>query len=148
MRLIDADILSYALFKKHNAHPFCWPVLLSAVHGKIRAAITTVTLLETYHALVNDYLVDPKEAHYKLDGLSRSRRILFIPITVEITGKALEIAKNHNVRSFDANVIASAEVNGITVIMSNDRHIERLCRERNLISENPIPEDVRSTMKT
>jgi len=49
--------------------------------------------------------------------------------------------------SFDANVIASVDVNGITVIMSNDRHIERLCRERNLISENPIPEDVRSTMK-
>jgi len=147
MRLVDADILSYALFKKHNAHPFCWPVLLSAVHGKTRVAITIVTLLETYHALVNDYLVDPKEAHFKLDGLSRSRRIVFIPTTVEIVRKALEIAENHNARSFDANVIASAEVNGITVIMSNDRHIQRLCRERNLILENPVPENVRSAMK-
>ena len=59
MRLIDADILSYALFEKHDAHPYCWLTLLDAVHGRMRAAITTVTLLEVYNALVHDYLVDP-----------------------------------------------------------------------------------------
>lgn len=147
MRLIDADILSYALFEKHDAHPYCWPTMLDAVHGRMRAAITTVTLLEVYNALVYDYLVDPSEASHKIDGLTRSRKIRFVPMTIEIVRKAIEIAKGQKARSFDANLIASAEVEGITVIVSNDRHIERLCQERNLIVENPIPVDVRKKMK-
>lgn len=147
MRLIDADILSYALFEKHDAHIYCWPTLLDAVHGRIRAVITTVTLLEAYNALVHDYSVDSGEASHKIDGLTRSRKIRFVPTTVKIVRKAIEIAKDCNARSFDANLIASAEVEGITVIISNDRHIERLCHERNLILENPIPLDVRKRMK-
>lgn len=147
VRLIDADILSYALFKKHDVHVYCWPTLLDAVHGRIRAAITTVTLLEAYNALVYDYSVDSSEASYKINGLTRSRKIRFLPTTIKIIHKAIEVAKDHNARSFDANLIASAEVEGITVIVSNDHHIERLCHERNLILENPIPLDVRKKIK-
>lgn len=147
MRLIDADILSYALFEKHDAHVYCWPMILDAVHGRIRAAITTVTLLEAYNALVHDYSVDSSEASYKIDGLTRSRKITFVPTTIKIIRKTIEIAKDHNARSFDANLIASAEIEGITVIISNDHHIERLCNERNLILENPIPFDVGKKMK-
>jgi len=147
MRLIDADILSYALFKGHNAHKYCWPVLQDAVHGRIQAALTAVTLLESYHALVKDYLVEPEEAYYKLDGLSRSRRIRFLPVTIETVRRALEIAKDHNVRSFDANLAASAEVNGISIIISNDKHVARLCKERRLAVENPVPKEVRKKME-
>jgi len=147
MKLIDADILSYALFEKHDANPYCWPKLKDAVHGRIRAYITTTSLLEAYHALVDDYSVEPEEAFHKLDGLSRSRRIRFIGITVEIVRKALQIAKDHGARSFDANLIASAEVCGIPIVVSNDNHIARLCKERKLILENPVPDDVRKRMK-
>lgn len=148
MRLIDADILAYGLFEKHDAHSYCWPILLDIVHGRMRAAVTAITLLETYNSLVYDYLVESDEASYKIDGLSRSRKIQFISTTPEAVRKAIEIAKSHHVRSFDANLVASAEVNGISVIVSNDRHIQRLCRERNLIFENPIPSDVREKMRT
>jgi predicted nucleic acid-binding protein len=141
MKLIDADILSYALFKKHDAHPHCWPLLQNAVHGKARIAIATTSLLETYHALVEDYQVEREEAAYKLDGLTRSTKIRFLPQTVEVTRKSLEIAKLHKARSFDANLIATAETNEISVIISNDHHIARLCKERDLVIENPIPKD-------
>jgi len=147
MRIIDADILAYALFQKHDAHPYCWPPLQNAIYGKINAAIVTASLLEAYHALVEDYHVEREEASYKLDGLTRSTRIRFLPLTVEVARKALEIAKLHKVRSFDANLIASAETNGITVIVSNDAHIARLCKERGLIIENPIPKEVAKKMK-
>jgi predicted nucleic acid-binding protein len=93
MRIIDADILSYALFQKHDAHPYCWPLLQNAVYGKMNVAIATASLLETYHALVEDYQVEREEASYKLDGLTRSTRIRFLPLTVEVAQKALEIAK-------------------------------------------------------
>lgn len=141
MRIIDADILSYALFQKHGAHPYCWPLLQNAVHGKISCAVATVNLMEAYHALVEDYRVDREEASYKLDGLTRSTKIRFLPLTVDVARKALEVAKLHRVRSFDATIIATAEANGISVIVSNDGHIARLCRERGLLIENPIPED-------
>ena len=147
MRIIDADILTYALFEKHDAHPYCWPLLQNAVHGKTRAAIATASLLETFHALVGDYQVEGEEAAYKLDGLTRSTKIRFLPLTADIARKALDIAKAHKVRSFDANLIATAETNEISVIISNDHHIERLCKERDLIVENPIPKDVARKMK-
>jgi len=147
MRIIDADILSYALFEKHDAHPYCWPLLKNAVYGKTSVAIASTSLLETYHALVEDYEVEREEAAYKLDGLTRSAKIQFLPLTVEVARKAIEIAKLHKIRSYDANLIASAETNKISVIISNDRHIARLCRERDLIIENPIPKDIAKEMK-
>ena len=147
MRIIDADILSYALFQKHDAHVYCWPLLQDAVHGKITCVIATANLMETYHALVEDYGVEREEASYKLDGLTRSTKIRFLPLTVDIARKALEIAKRHKVRSFDATIIATAEANSISVIISNDAHIARLCRERNLIIENPIPKEAGKKMK-
>jgi len=147
MRIIDADILSYALFKKHDAHPYCWPLLQNAIHGKLSVAIATANLLEAYHALVEDYHVEREETFHKLDALTRSRRIRFLPLTVDTARKALEIAKNHKVRSFDANLIATAENNAISVIVSNDAHIARLCKERGLILENPVPKEAAKKMR-
>jgi len=147
MRIIDADILSYALFGRHDAHPFCWSLLQNAVHGKVSAAIATASLLEAYHALVEDYRVEREEAFRKLDALTRSRRIRFLPMTIDVVRNALEIAKAHKARSFDASLIASAETSGISVIVSNDRHVAKLCKERSLILENPIPEEITKKMR-
>jgi predicted nucleic acid-binding protein len=147
MRIIDADILAYALFEKHDAHLYCWPLLQTAVQGKTATAIATTSLLETYHALVDDYGIKREEAAYKLDGLTRSKKIQFLPLTIEIARKALEIAQLHKIKSYDANLIATAETNKISVIISNDHHIARLCKERDLIIENPIPKDLTEQMK-
>jgi predicted nucleic acid-binding protein len=113
----------------------------------VSVAIAAVSLLEAYHALVEDYRVEREEAFFKLDALTRSRRIRFLSVTIEAVRRALEIAKVHKARSFDANLVASAETNGISVIVSNDRHIARLCEERGLILENPIPEKVARGMR-
>jgi len=147
MRLVDADILSYALFRRHDAHPYCWPLLQNAIHGRISVAIATTTLLEAYYALVEDYRVEREDAFRKLDALTRSKKIRFLFMTIETARKALEVSKVYKARSFDANLIASAETNGISVIVSNDKHIARLCRERSLILENPIPEEVAEKMR-
>jgi predicted nucleic acid-binding protein len=96
---------------------------------------------------VEDYKVEREEAYRKLDALTRSRRIRFLPVTIETARKSLEIAKLHGVRSFDANLIASAETNGISIVVSNDEHIARLCKERDLVIENPIPKEVTKKMR-
>ncbi len=60
------------------------PILLAAAaecnSGKTSAAIANANLLETYHALVEDYGVEREEASYKLDGLTRSTRIRLLPL--------------------------------------------------------------------
>ena len=147
MRIVDADIISYALFQKHDAHPYCWTLLQDAIHGKTRVAIATVSLLESYHALVEDYHVEREEAFRKLDALSRSKIIRFLPMTAETARKALEIAKDHKIRSFDANLMASAETNDVSIIVSNDGHIAKLCKERGLVLENPVPKEVAKGMR-
>lgn len=147
MRLIDSDILTYALNAKHSAHPYCWPVLQKAVRGEMEMAIAIQSLLESYNALVYDYKIERREARDKLDGLSRSRKISFLPATLASVRGAFEISGKHAVKSYDAHIVACAELNKISIVMSNDHHIERLCKERNLVLENPIPEAVKKAMK-
>jgi predicted nucleic acid-binding protein len=144
MRLMDSDILTYALHAKHVMHPYCWPILQKAVRGEVGLALSVQSLLESYNALVHDYKVEPEEASVKLDGLSRSKKILFLPATLATARRAFEISKKHAVRSYDAHVIACAELANISIVLSNDRHIEKLCRERGLVLENPIPKSARS----
>ena len=146
MRLMDSDLLAYALNAEHIAHPHCWPILRRAVLGELKVALAIQSLLEGYNALVYDYGVEGREAGSKLDALSRSRKIFFIPTSPATLRRALEISERHATKSHDAHIIACAELNGISIIMSNDGHVERLCRERDLVIENPIPEAVRKTM--
>lgn len=147
LRLIDSDILTYAMNDKHVAHSHCWPIVERAVLGKIQAALSIVSFLEAYNSLVRDYEVDPAEASSKLDGLSRSRKVAALHLDVDIVRRALEIARNHRARSFDAAIVASAENNKISIIVSNDAHIRRLCEERGLVIENPVPKELRRKME-
>ena len=122
-------------------------ILERAVFGKIQVALSAISLLEAYNSLVRDYEVEATEAESKLVGLSRSRKVSILCVDTEIVSRSLEIAKNHKARSFDATIVASAENNKISIIVSNDAHIRRLCEERGLVIENPIPEEVRKKME-
>jgi len=61
MRLMDSDILTYALNAKHSAHPYCWPAFQKAVRGEMEMAIAIQSLLESYNALVYDYKIERRE---------------------------------------------------------------------------------------
>jgi len=69
MIILNAAILSYALFPRHDAHLYFWPLLQNAIHGRMSAAMATLSLLKVYHALVEDYSVE-REASPKLDALT------------------------------------------------------------------------------
>jgi len=47
MRIIDADILSYALLENHIATPFAKPIVLRALKGELEVSVTATTILET-----------------------------------------------------------------------------------------------------
>jgi len=65
MRLIDADIPSYALYDEHVAHPYAWPMVERAIRGELVLYVTHTTILETYNVLFWYYRVRPRIALLK-----------------------------------------------------------------------------------
>lgn len=59
MRIIDADILSYALYNDSPAHDPAWNFLEKAISGELEVYLTYTTILETYNVLFWYYRVRP-----------------------------------------------------------------------------------------
>ena len=58
-----------------------------------------------------------------------------------------KISVEENVPLGDAILLATALDNRIPIIVSNDKHIEKLTKKYGLLYENPIPQEVRSQIK-
>lgn len=141
MRIVDADILCYALLKGHVANPFCEPIILMGLRGKLDVSVTPVTLLETYNTLYWDYHVRPKAIVLK------KVRIVAEGLKLTATSKlGYKIAEDENIPLGDGLLIGTALENKIPIILSNDSHIKRKAGKYGLIVENPIPEQIRRKM--
>ena len=142
MRIVDADILSYALLEDHIATKYAKPIVEQALKGEIEVYVTTTTLLETYNVLYWYYRVRPRELVAK--------KVLAVAeglILVSVSKRGFRIAAEENVPLGDALLIATALDNNIPVVISNDKHIEKLVKKYGLILENPIPEAIRKQMR-
>ena len=141
MRIIDSDILSYALLENHIATPYTKPLIERALKGEIKVYVTATTLLETYNVLYWYYHVRP-------------RRIIAKKIMCIAEGLTLISPSKHgfykaieeNVPLGDALLVATAIENNIPIIVSNDKHVEKLAEKYGLIIENPIPKKIRKQM--
>jgi len=51
LRIMDSDILSYALYDESPAHPYAWKVLEKGLFGEVEIYLTYTTILETYNVL-------------------------------------------------------------------------------------------------
>ncbi len=141
MRLIDADILSYALLENHIATPYTKPIVERGLSDELEIYVTATTLLETYNTLLWHYKVRPKSiVAEKIRIISEGLKL--IPASVRGFG----IAVREDVPLGDALLIGTALENRIPIVLSNDRHIRRLCDRYGLINENPIPDDIRRRM--
>ncbi|MEM1523007.1 MAG: hypothetical protein QXU69_08270, partial [Thermofilaceae archaeon] len=61
MRLLDADILSYALYDESPFHDAAWQYVKRGVLGEVEMAVTPVTVLEAYNVLYWYYRVRPRK---------------------------------------------------------------------------------------
>jgi predicted nucleic acid-binding protein len=52
LRLLDADILSYALYDESPFHDAAWQYVKRGLAGEIELAVNPVTVLETYNVLI------------------------------------------------------------------------------------------------
>ncbi|QOJ79255.1 type II toxin-antitoxin system VapC family toxin [Infirmifilum lucidum] len=141
MRVIDADILSYALLENHIATPYARPILVRALKGELEAYVLDTTLLEAYHTLYWYYRVRPRSAVLeKLRIVAEGLNILCA------SPRGLLLALEEGVPPGDGLLVATALQNRIPIVVSDDKHVKRLAGKYGLIYENPIPEDVKEKM--
>lgn len=62
MRIIDADILSYALFDESPAHLDSWKIMENAITTQVKLYVAMTSILETYNVLYWFYRVRPRTA--------------------------------------------------------------------------------------
>jgi predicted nucleic acid-binding protein len=141
LRIVDSDILSYALYDESPAHPYAWRVIERGLLGEIELHLTYITILETYNILFWFYRIRP--LNKLLEKLKLTVGGLKV-VETSITG--LDVSLKENVPLGDGFLIATALRHRIPVIVSNDSHILNSAQKYGLIVENPIPEDVRKTL--
>ena len=141
MRLLDSDILSYALYDESPAHPYAWKVVRKGLIGEYELYVTQTTILETYNVLYWFYRVRPsrkliEKLKLTINGLK----------TVKTSDNGLNISLSDNIPLGDGFLIATAMENNIPIIVSNDKHIVKKAPKYGLTVENPIPKQVKDKM--
>jgi predicted nucleic acid-binding protein len=142
VKIIDADILAYALLENHVATPYARSLIERGLKGELKLFTTAVTLLETYNTLIWHYRVRPRKNVARKVWVVAKGLILVPP-----SPRGFEICAEENVPLGDAILLATAIDNGIPIVVSNDRHVKKLCAKYGLVYENPIPEEVRHRIR-
>ncbi len=142
MRLIDADILAYALYDEHIANKYAWSVVEMGIRGKYKLYVTHTTILETYNVLFWQYKVRPRKK--LLEKLKLTLQNLDV---VPPSDRGIDIAIAENIPLGDGYIIATAIDMNIPIIITNDKHIAKKAPKYGLVIQNPIPEDIRKLMR-
>jgi len=138
LRILDSDILSYALYNESPAYLCAWRVIERGLLGEIELHLTYTTILEAYNVLFWFYRVKPlKKLLEKLKLAVGGLKV------VETSIDGLNISLEENIPLGDAFLIATALNHRIPIIVSNDLHIMDKAPKYGLIVENPIPEEIK-----
>jgi len=141
LRILDSDILSYALYDESPAHAVAWQLVERGLLGDIELHVTCTTILEAYNVLFWFYRVRPLEK--LLEKLRLTVEGLRI---VETSVMGLNISLTDKIPLGDGFLIATALKHRLPIIVSNDSHIMSMAPRHGLIAENPIPRNVREEL--
>lgn len=141
MRLLDADVLSYALLEESPAYGDAWGYLKRAIAGEIEVSVCHTTVVEAYNALVWHYRARPRERVLeKLGAVVGSLRV------AQPSMGGIGIARRDGIPLGDGFLIATALENRLPILVSNDRHVIETAPKYGLIPENPISEESRRAL--
>lgn len=138
MRIIDADILSYALFDESPAHLDSWTIIENAIRTQIKLHVAMTSILESYNVLYWFYRVRPRTAL-----IQKISTVLETMITVPPSLNGVGLALRENIPLGDGLLLATALNNKIPVVVSNDTHIAKVAPKIGLMVENPLSEKTR-----
>jgi predicted nucleic acid-binding protein len=141
MRILNADILDYALYDESPAHTPAWQLLERSVTKEIDLYVTPITIQETYNTLYDFYRVRPlKSLLEKLTLTIEGLKVL------ETSINGLKISATDNIPLSDGFLIATALHHNKPIIVTNDQHIINKAPKYGLITENPITEEIRKKL--
>ena len=141
MRLLDADILAYALYDESPAHQDSWQYLENHIKQGNKIHITLTTILETYNTLYWYYHIRPRT-----QLLEKMRLTLELLEPIQTSLQGIAISQTMNIPLGDGFLIAAAKQNNIPIIVSNDKHIAKTATKQGLVYENPITDKTRKKL--
>ncbi|HUY00320.1 MAG TPA: PIN domain-containing protein [Candidatus Deferrimicrobium sp.] len=136
LSFIDSNILVFANVKNFPEYEKAVSILEMGLKGTLNLCINTIIALETHYKLVK--LINTEEANYRVETLFKSKRFIFFNISKKTIQDGFSIAKQYNLRTNDAVIIASMYENNIPKIYTdNTRDFQKV---KNLELINPIRE--------
>jgi predicted nucleic acid-binding protein len=141
LRIIDADILSYALFDESPAHLDSWRIIENAIRTQIKLYVAMTSILETYNVLYWFYRVRPRTTL-----IQKISTVLETMIPVPPSSEGVGLALRENIPLGDGLLLATALNNKIPVVVSNDTHIAKVAPKIGLMVENPLTRKTRRSL--
>ncbi len=141
MRILDADILAYALYDESPAHAPAWQLIEKGLKEEIELNLTYTTILETYNTLFWFYRVRPLENLLK--------KLAYVTDNLKIVGTSLnglKVSETENIPLGDGFLIATALQHSKPIIVTNDSHVIKTAAKYGLMTENPIPSDIKEKL--
>ena len=143
-KLIDANLLIYALIEDHPASSVCEAFIRK--ENRYRKLYTTVlTPFEVFHVLWKIYGLKREQAMEKALSLFNSP-LSFIPITEEVARISLEKIVEYKIDSNDALLLTSSILYDIPSLASDDRKLLKASNEEGIHTQSPINEKLRRDM--
>ncbi|MCS7105105.1 MAG: type II toxin-antitoxin system VapC family toxin [Thermofilaceae archaeon] len=133
MRLLDADILCYALYDESIYHDRVWNYVKAKLLEGSTLAVTHTTILETFNVLYWFYRVRPRRLLFNKMKLMTENMAVVPP-----SDNGLAIALESNIPLGDGFLIATALEQKLPIIVSNDKHVAKAAPRYGLLVENPL----------
>ena len=129
-KLIDANLLIYALIEDHPASSVCEAFIRK--ENRYRKLYTTMlTPFEVFHVLWRIYGLKREQAMEKALSLFNSP-LSFIPITEEVARISLEKIVEYKIDSNDALLLTSSILYDIPSLASDDRKLLKASNEEGI----------------
>ncbi len=144
-KMIDANILVYALVEGHPATDAC-EEFIRRVSEKKLLVTTPLTPFEIYYVLWRIYGLSRNEAFEQAVSLFDSP-IEFMRITEEDARMALKKVVEHSIEANDALLLVSCLQHGISSLASDDTRLLKACQEEGVHTEKPIDAKISQKME-
>jgi predicted nucleic acid-binding protein len=141
MRILDADILAYALYDESPAHSSAWQIIEKGLKQEIGLNLTHTQRSWKPTTLFWFYRVRPLKSLLK--------KLFFVTDNLKVIGTSLnglKISESENIPLGDGFLIATALQHSKPIIVTNDSHIIKTAAKYGLITENPIPNDIKEKL--
>jgi predicted nucleic acid-binding protein len=140
-RLIDTNVLVYALIDNHPASSVC-ETFIREQQDRHTFYTTTITPFEIFHILWKTYGLEVLQVLEKVVAAVNSP-LSFIQISERIMRIAFKKRIEYKLDTNDALLLAVALVQDIPSIVSDDRNLLKACEQEGLIGVSPLDESVR-----